>query len=88
MIMLFSPDCEHCQEETKMLQANKKQLGDLQIVMITYRPLDKMRKFYKDYKIAENPNIKMGRDVPYFFAPFYRANQCHFWQFITNNKNW
>lgn len=78
MIMLFSPDCEHCQEETNMLQANKKQLGDLQIVMVTYQPLEKMQKFYTEYKIANNPNIYMGRDVPYFFGPYYKARSIPF----------
>lgn len=78
MIMLFSPDCEHCQEETKMIQANKKQLADLQIVMVTYQPMEKMQRFYKEYKLADNPNIYMGRDVPYFFGPYYRGRSIPF----------
>jgi thiol-disulfide isomerase/thioredoxin len=78
MIMLFSPDCEHCQEETKMILANKKQLADLQIVMVTYQPMEKMQRFYKEYKIADNPNIYMGRDIPYFFGPFYMGRSLPF----------
>ncbi len=73
MIMLFSPDCDHCQKQTKMILERIKDLGDLQIVMATFQPMDKMRKFYTDYGIAKYPNIRMGRDVPYFFGGFYRG---------------
>jgi thiol-disulfide isomerase/thioredoxin len=78
MIMLFSPDCEHCQQQMKIIQANKKQLAELQIVMATYQPMEKMQRFYKDYKIAEFPNIYMGRDMFYFFGPFYMAKSIPF----------
>jgi thiol-disulfide isomerase/thioredoxin len=78
MIMLFSPDCEHCQQQTKLLKEHMKEFGDLQIVMTTYYPLDKMRRFYQEYKIGSYPNIFMGRDVPYFFGPFYKAKSIPF----------
>jgi thiol-disulfide isomerase/thioredoxin len=78
MIMLFSPDCEHCQTQMKIIQANKKQLAELQIVMATYQPMEKMQRFYKEYKIAEFPNIYMGRDIQYFFGPFYMAKSIPF----------
>jgi thiol-disulfide isomerase/thioredoxin len=78
MIMLFSPDCEHCQEQMKIFQANKKQLADLQIVMTTYQPMEKMRRFYKDYRIAEFSNIFMGRDMLYFFGQFYNPKSIPF----------
>jgi thiol-disulfide isomerase/thioredoxin len=78
MIMLFSPDCDHCKEQMKILQSNKKQLAELQIVMATYQPMDKMQRFYKDYKIAEYPNIYMGRDMYYFFGPYFKAKSIPF----------
>ncbi len=78
MIMLFSPDCEHCQQQMKIIQANKKQLSELQIVMATYQPMEKMQRFYKEYKIAEFSNIYMGRDMLYFFGPYYMAKAIPF----------
>lgn len=78
MFMLFSPDCEHCQQQTKLLTQNIRELGDLQIIMVTYQPLEKMKRFYQEYRIASYPNILMGRDVPYFFGPYYKARSIPF----------
>ena len=30
-----------------------------------------LKKFYDEYKIADYPNIIMGRDPSYFFGTFY-----------------
>jgi thioredoxin-related protein len=35
MIMFFSPDCDHCQKQTKELLAYKKELKDIQILMVS-----------------------------------------------------
>jgi thiol-disulfide isomerase/thioredoxin len=78
MFMLFSPDCDHCQKQTKLLTDHMKELGDLQIIMTTYQPLEKMKRFYQEYRIASYPNILMGRDVPYFFGPFFKAQSIPF----------
>lgn len=78
MIMLFSPDCDHCQQQTRMIQERIKELGDLQIVMASFQPMEKLRKFYKDYRIAQYPNIRMGRDVSYFFGNFYVGRSIPF----------
>lgn len=73
IIMIFSPDCEHCQHETKELIANIKLFKKAQIIMAS--PLDHqiLKKFYEEYKIADYPNIIMGRDPSYFFGSFYRV---------------
>ena len=31
-----------------------------------------LKKFYDEYKIADYPNIIMGRDPGYFFGSFYK----------------
>ncbi|WP_460560145.1 TlpA family protein disulfide reductase [Ferruginibacter profundus] len=73
IIMMFSPDCEHCQMETKELTASIKLFKKAQIVMAS--PLDYayLRKFYDEYKIADFPNITMGRDPSYFLGTFYKV---------------
>jgi thioredoxin-related protein len=72
LIMYFSPDCDHCKHQTDSMLARIKMFQDIQIVMATYQPLDEMRKFYKDYKIAKYQNIKVGRDTQFFFPPFFK----------------
>ncbi len=73
LFMVFSPDCEHCQHETEELLANIKKFKNTQIVMVTYLPYDEMIAFYKNYKIANYPQITMARDTKYFFPVFFQV---------------
>ncbi|MEI9935134.1 MAG: redoxin domain-containing protein [Ferruginibacter sp.] len=72
IIMEFSPDCEHCQRETDSLIAHIDLFKDVQIVMASPLNFENILKFYKDYKIADYPNITMGRDGAYALGSFYK----------------
>ncbi len=74
IFMVFSPDCEHCQHETEELLANIKKFKGTQIVMVTYLPYEEMIAFYKNYKIANYPQIIMARDTKYFFPVFFKVS--------------
>ena len=72
IILVFSPDCEHCQRETKELIANIDLFKKAQIVMSSPLDYGYIKRFYEEYKIADYPNIIMGRDPGYFFGTFYK----------------
>jgi thiol-disulfide isomerase/thioredoxin len=72
VFMIFSPDCEHCQHETEALLKEIDKFKNTQIVMITYLPYDEMITFYKNYKIANYPQITMARDTKFFFPVFFK----------------
>jgi len=72
IIMLFSPDCDHCQEQTEIFTRNMNKLRNVEIVMSTFQPVYKIRKFCKQYDLHRYQNVHIGRDVKYFFGPFYR----------------
>src|SRR5919205_3267867 len=57
LLMLFSPDCSHCQHETEELVKYKDDLKDVQIVMATLQPLSDMKDFIERYKLKELPNV-------------------------------
>jgi cytochrome oxidase Cu insertion factor (SCO1/SenC/PrrC family) len=69
----FSPDCSHCQHETESLIKNIKKFKNTQILMITHLPYSEMMAFYKEYKIANYPQITMARDTKYFFPVFFKV---------------
>lgn len=73
MIILFSPDCEHCKHFTKELLANYDLVKKAQIVMASALNYDLVRKFYDDNKIANYPAITMGRDANYTLGLYYKA---------------
>ena len=41
--------------------------------MTTWLPYSEMLTFYKNYKIADYPQITMGWDNKYFFLPYYHV---------------
>jgi thioredoxin-related protein len=73
IFMIFSPDCEYCQRETKMLLQEIKKFKHTQFIMITYLPYHEMLRFYHNYKIEDYPQITMARDTRFFFPVFFKV---------------
>lgn len=71
LILYFSPDCGHCQQETEEVIRKIKDLSNLQIVMITSRPFADMANFAEHYKLNRFPSIKIGTDPARFVTRFY-----------------
>lgn len=72
VLISFSPDCDHCKQQTKEIIENIRLLKDVQIVMATTLPFEMMKAFHKEYNISSHKNIVMGRDVLYFFPKYFR----------------
>jgi len=78
LIMLFSPECSHCQHETEEMVAHKDELKDLQVVMVTLHPLWQMNEFVNNYKVKELPNVVVGKDIYYMLPSFYAIHNLPF----------
>jgi len=78
LIMFFSPECDHCKHQTEDILSEKDKFKDIEIVMATFQPFSEMKEFYNHYRIADHPNIKMGRDDKYVLPPFYRIQSLPF----------
>jgi thiol-disulfide isomerase/thioredoxin len=74
LMMLFSPDCGHCQHVTTEILDNISHFKKDRILMFTWLPYSDMAKFYKDYKIANYPEITMAWDSKFFFVPYYHVH--------------
>jgi len=72
LIMLFSPDCDHCQQQVKALKENIDLLKQVQIVMVSFLNDDLIKKFYLENEMAAYSTITMGRDGKYFLGTFYK----------------
>ena len=85
IIMFFSPGCDHCIHQ---FEAMKKRMNDFkkyQIVMPTYQPIEDLAAFDKKYQLEKYPNIVTGRDVNYFFPPFYEISSFPFLAFYDKS---
>jgi thioredoxin-related protein len=78
MVMFFSPECDHCKHQTKDILEQADKFKDIEIVMATYQPFNEMRDFYKNYRIADHSNIKMGRDEKFILPVFYKIKSLPF----------
>ena len=85
--MLFSPDCEHCQKETEELIDKIDSFKNIEIVMATFMPVDKMKEFYNNYKLDRFPNITVGYDMQHILATYYRISYTPFLAFYDKKGN-
>ena len=70
--MYFSPDCEHCIKQMNEMIKRMKDLKKLQIIMVTYQPMDLLVDFIKTYNLKKYSNIKAGRDTKFLLPGFYQ----------------
>ena len=73
IIIVFSPDCEHCKHFTKELLANYKLVKKAHIVMSSALNYDLIKRFYQENMIENYPGITMGRDGTNFFSTFFKV---------------
>ncbi|MGF2411531.1 MAG: TlpA family protein disulfide reductase, partial [Ferruginibacter sp.] len=85
VIIIFSPTCEHCIEETKELKEKIGLFKKAQIVMVSPLEYSYLRQFYDENKIADYPTITMGRDPGYFLGVFYKVRSLPS-VFVYNKK--
>lgn len=78
VIMLFSPECDHCRQQTKGILQSIAAFRKAHIVMATALPHDKMKAYYDEMGIARHKNITMGRDPLFFFSKYYRSHYIPF----------
>ncbi|HEX6334936.1 MAG TPA: thioredoxin [Flavisolibacter sp.] len=78
LVMLFSPECSHCQQETESLIAHKGQFRDIQVIMTTTQPLWQMNDFIKRNRLHELDFVVVGRDLYYMLPPFYMIRNLPF----------
>lgn len=87
LLMLFSPDCSHCQHETEELVKNRDLLKDLQIVMITFHPLWQMNAFVEQYRVRELPDVVVGKDIYTLLPSFYDLRNLPFHALYNKKGN-
>jgi peroxiredoxin len=60
LLILFQPDCDHCQDEAKQIKKRMEAFKDYQLYFISSHPLDLIEKFSKEYQLVNMPNVHFG----------------------------
>jgi Uncharacterized protein SCO1/SenC/PrrC, involved in biogenesis of respiratory and photosynthetic systems len=71
VLIYFSPDCEHCQKLMAEVFKNINKFDHSQLVLITFKPLDDLRGFERQYRTYNYPFIKAGTEGNTFFIRYY-----------------
>ncbi len=71
LLIYYAPDCEHCQLLIKEIFKKFDNFKKLEIIMVTFEPLQYAVAFEKSYGIKKYANIKSGVEIPTFFFKNY-----------------
>ena len=85
VIMFFTPDCDHCQQQTKELLAYKNELKGIQVLMVSGAPFKAIKDFYETFQLTSMKNLTAGQDVNLKLASIYRV-RTYPSLFVYDNK--
>jgi thioredoxin-related protein len=73
MLILFSPDCSHCQAFFKKFLPSMDSFKNIDFYLVTlYSKMSALKKFYDYSHLEQYKNVKLaGRDYEYFCSTFY-----------------
>lgn len=83
LIMVFSPDCSHCQHTAEELVQRKEAWKGIHIVMATLHPLWQMNAFAEKYGLKSLPNLVVGKDASYILPSFYGLHNLPYLAFYN-----
>lgn len=86
MLVVFNPQCEHCQHETEELVQHMDQFKNIHIVMTTSSPFSDMKAFIVRYGLDRFDNIVVTQDTHFFLLSFYMLHNLPFHAFYNKKK--
>jgi len=78
IIIYFSPDCGHCQQQAKDIVQKMDSLKKVFFVFVAYKPLEDIKGFASYYGLDRFNNVRIGRDPKYYIPSFYRVKYSPF----------
>ena len=68
LFIYFNSECDFCNHEAEMVQQNIEELKAIQVVFISYEPVEKIKQFANNYKLLNYDNIYFLSDSKISFA--------------------
>ena len=68
LFIYFNSECDFCNHEAEMVQQNIEQLKDIQVVFISYEPIERIKAFATKFKLLHYDNIYFLSDSKITFA--------------------
>ncbi|MBK7434483.1 MAG: hypothetical protein IPI66_11685 [Chitinophagaceae bacterium] len=74
ILMMFNPDCDHCQKQLDSLLVIPEVVRKTQLVMISMVPLKYNREFYQKNHLEKYPFIYLGQDYEGLCLRFFKPH--------------
>lgn len=68
LFVYFNSECDFCNHEAEMIQQNLEKLEDIQIVLISFEKMDRIKEFAQKYSLLQHDNINFIADSKATFA--------------------
>lgn len=68
LFIYFNSECDFCNHEAEMVQQNIEQLKAIQVVFISYEPVEKIKQFATKFNLLHHANISFLSDSKINFA--------------------
>lgn len=72
LFMLFNPECEHCQQQFKMLVKLPRIKKEAQVVLASTETWEKILTFYTKFEVGTYPFVTLCKDTKYTFGAFFQ----------------
>lgn len=59
-LILFQPDCDHCQREAEDIKRHIAGFKSFQLYFVSSAPIDEVIAFARKYDLYGHPNVKLG----------------------------
>ena len=60
VIILFQPDCDHCQHEAVEIEQRLEEFKDYTLYFISSSPIEQITAFAKNFKLNDKDNVKFA----------------------------
>jgi hypothetical protein len=85
-ILIFSPDCSHCEHEAGELNKYAAKLNNVFFIWDSYRDMDQIKKFAVKFNLTDKANVVIGRDPAFTIPTFFRPKMTPFVALYKNKK--
>lgn len=73
LFIYFNSECDFCNHEAEMVQQNIMQLKTIQVVFISYEPIEKIKQFATKFKLLHHDHIYFLSDSKITFDATFDA---------------
>ena len=85
-IIIFSPDCSHCQEEAADLTKNADKFKSVFFIWNSYKEMADIKVFATKYGLDKQSNVIVGRDPEFSIPVFFRPRMTPFVALYANGQ--